>query len=121
VILVDTSVWIDFFRMSDKTLVDLMNGYLEDGEVVGVSAVFGELLQGAKNENEEKIILEIWNSLPKVNEADLFIEAGKISYKNRLTSNGIGLIDSYLLAAVKANKFSLWTLDKKLLAAYQKL
>ena len=57
-IIVDTSVWIDFFRMSDKTIVDLMNGYLEDGEVVVISAVFGELLQGAKNENEEKTILE---------------------------------------------------------------
>lgn len=120
-IIVDTSVWISFFRMSDKTLVDLMIGYLEDGEVVGLSAVFGELLQGVRSENEERVIVEFWNSLPKINESDLFIEAGKISYKNKLFSNGIGLIDCYLLAAARDNKYSLWTLDKKLLAAYQNL
>jgi predicted nucleic acid-binding protein len=120
-IIVDTSVWIDFFKQADKTISDLMSGYLEDGEVVALSAVFGELLQGARNESEEKIIIDFWNSLPKVDESDLFIEAGKISYKNKLVSRGIGLIDCYILAAARFNKHSLWTLDKKLLAAYQNL
>jgi hypothetical protein len=89
--------------------------------VVALSAVFGELLQGARNEAEEKIILEFWRDLPKVDETELFIEAGKLAFKRKFFTKGIGLIDGYILYAVKIHKFSLWTLDKKLLKEYQDL
>jgi len=120
-IIVDTSVWIEFFRQSNTQISDLLTGYLEDSEVVALSPVFGELLQGVKNESEEKLILEFWKALPKVNESDLWIEAGKLSNKKKLMNKGIGLIDSFILASAKANKFSVWTLDKKLQQEYQEL
>ena len=72
-------MWIDFFRKIDSEIGGRLSGHLEDGEVVAISAIFGELLQGAKNEAEEKVILEFWQSLPKIDEEDLFIEAGKLS------------------------------------------
>ncbi|MCW5911073.1 MAG: PIN domain-containing protein [Cyclobacteriaceae bacterium] len=118
-IIVDTSVWIEFFRQSDETVNDLLSSYLEDGEVVAVSLVFGELLQGVKNEMEEKQIMELWDSLPKINERNLMIEAGKFSYRRKLPNKGIGLMDSCLLVASKSNKMSLWTLDKRLLEEYR--
>ena len=118
-IVVDTSVWIEFFRQSDQNMSDLLTAHLEDNEVIGLSAIFGELLQGVRNETEEKIILEFWRSLPKVDESELWIEAGKLSFKRKLISKGIGLIDSYILATVKMHKFSLWTLDKRLLKEFQ--
>ncbi len=43
-ILVDTPVWIDFFRQSDPVINEILPGFLEDGEVLAISAVFGELL-----------------------------------------------------------------------------
>jgi predicted nucleic acid-binding protein len=116
-IIVDTSVWIEFLRQSDDTISDLLSSYIENGEAVALSLVFGELLQGAKT--EEKQILEFWNSLPKMNETAVLIEAGKYSYKRKLINKGIGLIDSCLLVACKSNKMSLWTLDKKLLEEYR--
>lgn len=118
-IIVDTSVWIEFLRQSDDKIIDLMSSYIENGEAVALSFVFGELLQGAKNEAEEKLILEFWTSLPKVNEGSIVIEAGRLSYKRKLPTKGIGLIDSCLLVACKSNKMSLWTLDKKLLEEYR--
>lgn len=120
-IVADTSVWIEFFRQSNHAISDLLSAYLEDGEVVALSGIFGELLQGAKNELEEKVIMEFWRDLPKVNESELLLEAGKLSYKKKLITRGVGLIDSYILVAVKVNKFSLWTLDKKLLNEYNNL
>jgi len=118
-IVVDTSVCIDFFRQSNNTTNHLISAYLEDGEVVALSAIFGELLQGAKNEAEAKVILEFWRDLPKVDETELLLEGGRISYRRKLYNKGLSLIDCYILAAAKANRFSLWTLDKKLLAEYQ--
>jgi predicted nucleic acid-binding protein len=120
-IVIDTSVWIEFFRQTVKTTSELVSSYLDDGEVIALSPIFGELLQGSKSDDEEKIILEFWRSLPKINETDLWIEAGRLSNKKKFTSKGIGLIDSFILVAVKFNKLSLWTLDKKLLKEYQDL
>jgi len=118
-IIVDTSIWIEFFRQSDETISEMLAGYLEDNEVVGLSVIFGELLQGAKSEAEERLILEFWRGLIKIDESELLIEAGKLAHKRKLPSKGIGLIDSCILQSVKSHKFSLWTLDKKLNKEYQ--
>lgn len=117
-ILVDTSVWIDFFRQKDPSIDKALVELMEEGEVVALRAVFGELLQGAKNELEEELILDFWVSLPKVEEDHLFIEAGKLSRDRRLIMQGVGLLDSYILAACKRRGLSLWTLDRKLQKAY---
>ena len=120
-ILVDTSVWIDFFRQTDPALDKKLTNLLDNMEVVALSAVFGELLQGAKNTMEEKTILEFWEYLPKIDEAGLFIEAGKLSREFKLINKGVGLLDSYMLAASKKYYLTLWTLDKKLLEAHANL
>lgn len=120
-ILVDTSVWIDFFRDKNHSLSDRLADYLENGMAVGLSAVFGELLQGARTEEEEKVIFEFWNNIPKVEEKHLFIEAGKISSQYKLNTKGVGLVDCYFLAAAKIYHLNIWTLDKKLYEAYIKI
>jgi hypothetical protein len=121
VILVDTSVWIDFFKQSDPVIVEKLDLLIENNEVIALSCVFGELLQGVKNEQEEKLILDFWSNLPKVDETNLFLEAGKISSKNKLFNKGVGLIDSYILAAATKYNLPLWTFDKKLSGAYSTL
>jgi predicted nucleic acid-binding protein len=120
-ILVDTSVWIDFFRQRDPSIDKMLSGLLEDNEVVALSPIFGELLQGAKNREEEETILEFWEYLPKIEEAELLIEAGKLSREHKLIAMGVGLLDSCILAACKINNLQVWSLDKKLLEAHSKL
>ena len=116
-ILADTSIWIDFFRKTDLAIDEQMTEYLTAGRVFGISVVFGELLQGVRDEREEKIILEFWKNLPKVDEKNLFIDAGKLSYHYELFSKGVGLLDCYILAASKRHQLEIWSLDKKLLQA----
>jgi predicted nucleic acid-binding protein len=121
VILADTSIWIDFLRQSTPSINDRMMLHLEEGELITISAIFGELLQGVKSEAEHKIILEFWNDTPKIQEQELFIEAGKLSAKYKLSSIGVGLIDCYILIGAITYGHELWTLDKKLMAAYEKI
>lgn len=116
-IIADTSVWIDFLKKSDPDLVDILKKYLKKGEVFGVSAIFGELLQGVKNKRERDIIYLIWDSLPKIEEKALFLKAGELSNQYKLYAKGVGLIDCLLMAAAIEHDFVLWTLDKKLQAA----
>jgi predicted nucleic acid-binding protein len=120
-ILVDTSVWIEFLKQSDKSIESALSKELENGTVVALSPVFGELFQGVKNAREEKIILDLWENLIKVNEDQLFIHAGRLSYEHKLNTKGLGLIDCSLLAAARANKLEIWSLDKKLIEVSKSL
>ena len=120
-ILVDTSVWISFLRKDDSDIEYILKTYLRKDHVYTVSAVFGELYQGVKNKREREILNVIWESLPKVEERDLFIQAGILSNKYKLYAKGVGLIDCYLLAACFNQELNLWTLDKKLQDAFEEI
>lgn len=114
-IIADTSVWIEFLK-GNAEIISLLTPYMRRGDVVATSAIFGELLQGVRNKRERQVVEAFWNSLPKVDENLLFIEAGKLSNKHKLYARGVGLIDCYILAAALKHDYALWTLDKKLLS-----
>lgn len=120
-ILVDTSVWISFLKKDDQDLHYILKKYLKTEEVATTSVIFGELFQGVKNKREANILEIIWASLPKFDESELFIKAGKISNQHRLYAHGVGLIDCSLLALCLENKLALWTLDKKLQNAFDRI
>ena len=117
-ILADTSIWISYFRKDDQDISDILEAYLKKRHVFTTGAIFGELFQGVKTHKEGVLLEILWESLPKVDEEDLFIYAGQLSNKHNLHSKGVGLIDCYILAATLNNNMTLWTLDKKLLEAF---
>ncbi len=78
--------------------------------------IFGELVQGAKDIRERKILFSFWEVLPKINPDELWIQAGEFASLYKLPQKGIGLIDAGIIIGVKTKKCSLWTLDEKLLA-----
>src|SRR5258706_1630895 len=114
-ILADTSVWIEFLRQNNESIELGLVREIENGNVIALSPVFGELLQGVKSDREEKIIIDLWDDLVKVNEYQLFIQAGLLSYEHKLHSKGVVLIDCVILAAAISNKLEIWSLDKKLI------
>ncbi|MEQ8416695.1 MAG: PIN domain-containing protein [Imperialibacter sp.] len=120
-ILVDTSVWIEFLKGKTPELTDKMVLELRNRNVLAASPVFGELWQGVKNDREKSIIDTYWRNLPKEDETELFIEAGKLSNQYQLFNKGVGLIDCALISlAIKGNN-QLWTLDKKLLTLAEEI
>ena len=114
-IVVDTSVWVEFFKSRPSYFLPFRS-LLDHQQVVAVECVFGELLQGAKSERERSIIVGYWTNLPKRPEEGLWVEAGTLSANHGWVSKGVGLIDAFLLAFIRAYDFQLWTLDKKLAA-----
>jgi len=112
-IIADTSVWIDYLKGSNYVKKEFEE-LLHKRKILAVSAVFGELLQGARNSREVNIISGFWINLPKLSEDDLFIRSGNLSRKHKLFAMGIGLIDCYILAAAIQENVGIWTLDKKL-------
>ena len=114
-ILVDTSVWVDFLKRQPSVFPTLQT-LIETQAVVAAGCVFGELLQGAKNSREQNIILGYWESLPKREEEGLWVEAGLLSSTHKWFSQGVGLIDAFLICFARTYQFQIWTLDKKLLS-----
>lgn len=112
-IILDTSVWIEFFKKKAEIFTSVKN-LLEAEEVYTLECIFGELLQGAKNDQERDLIISYWQHLPKIDEKGIWIEAGKYSGENKLPSKGVGLIDVVIILAAIRSKSKVWTLDKKL-------
>jgi predicted nucleic acid-binding protein len=112
-IILDTSVWIEFFKKKAE-IFNPVKKLLETEEVYALECIFGELLQGAKDDREIELIISYWEYLPKINEKNIWIDAGKYSAKNKLTTKGVGLLDAVIIIAAIRSKSKIWTLDKKL-------
>ena len=114
-ILVDTSVWVDHLRVGNPDL----KYQLENGRVLTHPFILGELALGSLQ--QRATILDALHGLPKAKMAD-DNEVLRFIDQHRLYGIGIGYIDTHLLAAVRLSPgASLWTLDKRLLAAADQL
>ena len=112
--LVDTSVWVSHFRETQIDLVRLLNV----GEVACHPLIAGELACG--NLRNRTIILSLLEALPMAatvehGEVLAFIESHKLMGK------GLGYIDIHLLASAVLSQLPLWTLDKRLEQAADRL
>jgi len=114
VVLVDTSVWINHLRNSDKHLEKL----LFDGDVVCHIHIIGELACGNLKNRQE--IISLFQSLPAITVVE-FREYLYFIEQNQLSGKGLGFVDIHLLASAKLNQVPLWTADKSLEVAATEL
>jgi predicted nucleic acid-binding protein len=107
VILVDTSVWIDHLRNSDRRLVQL----LENGSVLTHPLVVEELACG--HLRDRSTIVRLLHSLPWSPVVTHLEVVGLISNKT-LYGVGLGAIDVHLIASAMLAGAGLWSKDKVL-------
>ncbi len=114
-VLIDTSIWVDFIRLGDEQVAQL----LRQDRVLMHDMVLGEIACGSLQQRSDR--LEVLAELPRIssaehNEVMVFID------KNQLFGCGIGYLDNHLLAAVKLRLgTSLWSRDKRLVTAAERL
>jgi predicted nucleic acid-binding protein len=112
--LVDSSVWIDHFRVKNPALNELMGA----GQLLVHPFVLGELSLGRAYESEAALKrlsqMEIAPIVPESEVAGL-VQAFK------LWGRGIGWIDCHLLASARELGVNLWTSDKALRAAWRQV
>ncbi|MCP4469761.1 MAG: PIN domain nuclease [Gammaproteobacteria bacterium] len=63
-ILVDSSVWIDFFNGTETTETSLLEGYLSTDTICIGDIVLAEVLQGFKSDKDYKLAKELLIELP---------------------------------------------------------
>lgn len=108
-ILVDTSVWVEYLRGGARELAAL----LDQGLVLVHPFVVGELACG--NLKDRARVLAWLNQLACAKVAS----HGDVLWMletHQLAGRGVGWMDMHLLASVMLTRSKLWTLDKKLAA-----
>ena len=106
-VLADTSVWIEHFRVGEPTLQDL----LSEGLVLMHPFVLGELVCG--NLKDRAVIIAHLQSLPSAHLA-FNDEVMKLVEDARLWGKGLGWTDVHLLASALLTHCRLWTRDVRL-------
>jgi predicted nucleic acid-binding protein len=114
VILVDTSVWVDHLRTADARLAEL----LRDGQVLCHPFIVGELACGNLRRRAEILsLLADLPQLPAIPSEDVmrFIDV------HRLMGRGLGWIDVHLLATAFVSRERIWSRDRRLADAANRL
>jgi len=115
VTLVDTSVWVDHLRHGDVRLAAL----LEHQTVLAHPQVIGELALGQLR-HRDAVLSELME-LPRATVAS-DDEVLRLIERETLYASGLGYVDAHLLAATRLTPGALiWTRDRRLLSAAEKL
>ncbi len=110
--LVDTSVWVEFFRGSIRAVA--LGELLEADEVLLHPWVLGELVLGGLGPRREAVIADLRRlpRAPLVADADVL----ELVTGRRLWRRGLGWVDVHLLASAIVRRCGLWTFDHSLAA-----
>jgi predicted nucleic acid-binding protein len=110
-VLVDTSVWIEFFRKHEP-YHSIVTRLIDDEQVVCCGIILAELMQGAKSDKELAVLddfLQVFSFIPDTTE--LWAAAGKLSYQLRRKGITIGLSDCYIAVAAASGRIQVASLD----------
>ncbi len=119
-ILMDTSVWVEFFRQN-SAYVDEIRALLERQKVITIEPVFSELLYGVRNKKEKELIQSYWMVLPRIEFGTTsMLQAAEFANKQNYQQLGIGLMDAMIIKSVLDGNHVLWTLDKRITSRINK-
>lgn len=113
-ILADSSVWIDHFRRVNTELVRA----LHEGSIVVHPFVIGELACGTMHRRAD--VLADLGRMPQIAAAE-HGEVMALVEARRLAGTGIGWTDAHLMAAALIARVELWTLDRALRDAWNRI
>jgi tRNA(fMet)-specific endonuclease VapC len=112
-ILIDTSVWIEYFRNQSAGLVGLVEKIAKSGEICVPRVVLAELIKGAKSEKEITVIEQFMEAFTIVDQTDqTWLKAGRLSYELKRKGKNINLADCYIAVLAQENDCAVLTLDR---------
>ena len=96
-ILIDTSVWIEYFRSKSSSVAQKVDRILEEDEIYVPKLIIAELMQGSRSKKELSIIEDFFDAFHIIDQKeDSWIKAGSLSYKLKKKGKNINLFDCYI-------------------------
>ena len=112
-VLIDTSVWISYFKDRDSRLSDKVDEILTSAHVYIPKVVIAELMQGAKSEKEIAVIEDFFEAFTVIDHTEsTWEQAGRLSFSMKRKGITIHLIDCYLAITAQENNCKLFSLDE---------
>ena len=112
-ILIDTSVWIEYFRDVSSKVTDKVDKILTEDIVCVPTIVIAELMQGAKSEKELSVIKDFLDAFEIIDQKeDSWIKAGKLSHDLKKSGKTIHLLDCYIAVIAKEFNCKIFTLNR---------
>ena len=112
-VLIDTSVWIGYFKDRDSRFSDKVDELLTSAHICVPKVVIAELIQGAKSEKEIAVIKEFFEAFTIIDHTEsTWEQAGRLSFSMKRKGITINLIDCYLAITAQENNCKLFSLDE---------
>ena len=112
-VLVDTSVWIEYFRNPESETAATLDGILDDHEVFVPKIVLAELMQGAKSARELAVIGDFLEAFHVIDQSsETWTKAGRLAYDLKKKGKTIHLLDCYLAVLANENGCAIFTLNR---------
>jgi tRNA(fMet)-specific endonuclease VapC len=114
-VLIDTSVWIDYFRGGDLPLAQMVDEIISGGEVFVPGIVLAELIQGARSEREISIIEDMIGTFTFLDIGPgngAWVEAGRLSYEMKKAGEAVHLADCLIAVLALRNGCRVVTRDR---------
>jgi predicted nucleic acid-binding protein len=112
-VLIDTSVWIDYFKDKNSHIAEQVDEILTNAEVYIPKAVIAELIQGARSEKEIAVIEEFVDAFHIIDQSETtWTKAGKLSFAMKRKGITANLMDCYLAVISQENNCKIFTLDR---------
>ena len=111
-IIVDTCVWIEFFRKPESKLTRHLKRLLRERKVIMVGMVIAEILQGVKAPKEANLVKQSLEKLPYLEiTRNIWEAAGEISSSLRGTGITIPLSDLIIAGVALSGDHDIFTID----------
>ncbi|MBI4686461.1 MAG: PIN domain-containing protein [Nitrospirae bacterium] len=111
-ILVDTSVWIEFFRKKDSKVSGALKELLIKEMAAVAGAIFIELYRGAYSEKEIEFLDDFLLSVHYIPTTEgLYKKAGLLGYNLSKKGAHIGTVDLLIAQTAMENNIPLYTQD----------
>ena len=112
-VLVDTSVWIDFFRNKETSLRRQVIQALRDSNAYYTGIIALELYRGSRTKKEITILDKLFLSIEKIMEREeTHKEAGLMGFELSKKGITIGTVDLLIAQLSLENNLTLFTLDQ---------
>lgn len=113
-ILLDTNVWIEFFKQNNL-YAEKISVLLKNKVIIAYEPIFSELLYGVRTKKDKEMILNYWNVLPKITLSEnAMLKAAEYANLKNFHNLGIGLMDTLIIKVSIDGKHAIWSLDKKI-------
>lgn len=112
-VLVDTSVWIDYLSRRASKVDETMDALLAHGGIAAAAIIIAELVQGSHTSAEAERLRRYLQPLHWIESTDQhWNHAGQLSARLRRKGHTVNLTDCYIAALADSADAPVYTLDK---------